>query len=144
MLVYLNICCFNRPFDDQTQLRVRLESEAKLAIQEQIRTGNIQLAWSYIMDFENFANPFLERRINTSNWKKHAVTDIRATPEIISSALQLQKLGVKKIDSLHLSCATAANCKIFLTTDRGILKRRQQITNIAILNPIDYILQDDD
>jgi hypothetical protein len=37
--IYLDICCFNRPFDDQTQLLVRLQTEAKLAVQDAIRTG---------------------------------------------------------------------------------------------------------
>ena len=44
---------FNRPFDDQGQLRIRLESEAKLYIQDQIILGNLQLIWSYILEFEN-------------------------------------------------------------------------------------------
>jgi len=30
MWIYLDNCCYNRPFDDQSQLRVRLEAEAKL------------------------------------------------------------------------------------------------------------------
>lgn len=29
MRVYLDNCCFNRPFDDQRQVRVRLGAEAK-------------------------------------------------------------------------------------------------------------------
>ena len=29
MKLYLDNCCFNRPFDDQSQLRIRLETEAK-------------------------------------------------------------------------------------------------------------------
>jgi hypothetical protein len=49
MKLYMDNCCFNRPFDDQSQLRIRLESEAKLKIQEEIRAGNFQLAWSYIL-----------------------------------------------------------------------------------------------
>lgn len=28
MKVYLDACCLNRPFDDQTQGRIRLEAEA--------------------------------------------------------------------------------------------------------------------
>ena len=63
MKVYLDNCCLNRPFDDQTQLRIRLESEAKLKVQEEIRAGKLQLAWSYILDYENRKNPFQERRI---------------------------------------------------------------------------------
>ena len=44
-LIYLDICCFNRPFDDQTQLLIRLQTEAKLAVQDAIRTGTHQLVW---------------------------------------------------------------------------------------------------
>jgi hypothetical protein len=61
MRIYLDNCCLNRPFDDQRQARIRLEAEAKLCIQQQVREGRIELAWSYMLDFENAANPFEER-----------------------------------------------------------------------------------
>jgi hypothetical protein len=57
MKIYLDNCCFNRPFDDQSQLRIKLESEAKLKIQDDIRAQRIQLVWSYILDLENDNNP---------------------------------------------------------------------------------------
>ena len=41
MRVYLDNCMFNRPFDDQGQIRIRLESEAKLYIQDQIIRENL-------------------------------------------------------------------------------------------------------
>lgn len=44
MRIYLDNCCFNRPFDNQSQLRVRLETEAKLWIQERVAAGEIELA----------------------------------------------------------------------------------------------------
>ncbi len=62
MLVYLDMCCFNRPYDAQTQLRIRLETEAKLRIQEMIRNLEISLVWSYILDYEASFNPFEARR----------------------------------------------------------------------------------
>jgi len=58
MRIYLDNCCFNRPFDSQSQVRVRLETEAKLRIQERVVSGELELAWSYILDYENAANPF--------------------------------------------------------------------------------------
>jgi hypothetical protein len=58
MRVYLDNCCLNRPFDDQSSLTIRLETEAILDIQEKIKSGNLSLGWSYILDFENYANPF--------------------------------------------------------------------------------------
>jgi hypothetical protein len=51
--LYLDNCCFNRPFDNQNQLKVYLETQAKLAIQEKIIAGEYELVWSYILDYEN-------------------------------------------------------------------------------------------
>lgn len=39
MRIYLDNCCFNRPYDDQSQFKIRIESEAKLAIQEKVKMG---------------------------------------------------------------------------------------------------------
>ena len=51
--LYLDNCCFNRPYDNQEQLKIYLETQAKLAIQEQIITGKYELIWSYILEYEN-------------------------------------------------------------------------------------------
>ena len=61
-IIYLDNCCYNRPYDDQTSESIRLESEAKLFIQDCIKRNIFDLAWSFILDFENSANPFDERR----------------------------------------------------------------------------------
>ena len=57
MKVYLDNCCFNRPFDDQSSLVIHLETEAKLHIQDLIRQGELSLLWSFVLDYENDANP---------------------------------------------------------------------------------------
>ena len=46
MRVYLDNCCYNRPFDDQEDLAVALETFAKLQIQAQMRAGVIEYVWS--------------------------------------------------------------------------------------------------
>lgn len=61
MKIYLDNCIFNRPFDNQKDIRIKIETEAKLYIQEQIKNEKIILIWSYILDFENEQNPFDER-----------------------------------------------------------------------------------
>lgn len=61
MLIYLHIYCFC-PFDDQRQLLIRWQTEAKLYVQEAIRQEIFSLAWSAVMDLENMANPDIERR----------------------------------------------------------------------------------
>lgn len=56
--VYLDNCCFNRPYDDQTQIRISLETQAKLYIQDLVRMGKVKLVTSYILWYENSQNPY--------------------------------------------------------------------------------------
>lgn len=55
--IYLDNCCFNRPYDDQNLLSIFLETQAKLSIQEYVRTEKLSLIWSAILDYENSRNP---------------------------------------------------------------------------------------
>jgi len=139
MKLYLDNCCFNRPFDDQSQMRIRLESEAKLEIQEKIRAGKVQLIWSYILDYENNKNPYQERKERIKGWKKYAIEDMEESSEVIETAKELNKKGFHKIDSLHIACAIIAKCEYLLTTDDQILKRARLLNNIKINDPIGFI-----
>lgn len=102
MKIYLDNCCFNRPFDAQSQLRILLESEAKLRIQENIRSGTFELVWSYILDFENSQNPFRERQEQIIKWRGYSDKDIEESEKVLNIASMLMKHGIKKLDSLHL------------------------------------------
>ena len=139
MRVYLDNCCFNRPFDDQRQMRVRLEAEAKLCIQEHIRSGTLELVWSYMLDFENAANPFEERRTTISGWRQYAMRDVEETAMILQRAHLLAGMGLKAKDALHIACAIAGECPYFVTTDDDILKRRQDVHDITVIDPTAFI-----
>lgn len=139
MKIYLDNCMFNRPFDEQSHIRIRLETEAKLAIQEEIRRGTYQLIWSYILDYENSKNPFQERKEQIIKWKKYAVTDVEETQEIINTANLLNAKGLQKMDSLHIACANFAKADYFLTTDDKVIKRKNVIADVIIADPIDFI-----
>ena len=139
MRIYLDNCCFNRPFDDQSQLRILLESEAKLRIQENIRSGTFELVWSYILDYENSQNPFRERREQIIKWRGYSDKDIEESEQVLNIASMIMKHGIKKLDSLHLACAINANTDYFLTTDDGVIKKAKHIKNIQIVDPIGFI-----
>ena len=57
---YLDLCCLKRPFDDQSQPRVRLESEAMLALLGQ-RPQGLHLVRAAARDLENSLNPMALR-----------------------------------------------------------------------------------
>jgi predicted nucleic acid-binding protein len=141
MRVYLDNCCFNRPFDDQSQARVRLEAEAKLEIQQRIKGKEIELAWSYVLDYESQANPFEERRDVIARWKTAAVVDVEETAAIIQKAHEIAGRGLPAKDALHVACAMAAGCDFFLTTDDIVVKRMRGYAGIAVMDPTQFIIE---
>jgi hypothetical protein len=143
MLIYLDNCCFNRPFDDQRSWRVRLEAEAKLRIQELMRQGEIAFAWSFMLDFENLANPFRDRREMIVGWKAAASLDLRWAESVVEKAKEFAGRGLGSADALHLACAIAAGCSHFLTTDRRILSKRTLFAETMILDPIQFVKEMD-
>ncbi len=86
MRLYLDNCMFNRPFDNQSDIRILLETEAKLKIQEKIRLGTYELVWSYILDYENSKNPFRERRKQIGKWKRYASINMEAKEGVVDLA----------------------------------------------------------
>ncbi|MDA3800052.1 MAG: PIN domain protein [Kiritimatiellae bacterium] len=139
MRIYLDNCCFNRPYDDQLHIRIKLETEAKLRIQDDIRNGLHQLVWSYILDYENGKNPFNERSELISKWGKYAIVDISESKELLHYAKMFLKCGFKKYDSLHIACAIIGNAEYFVTTDDGILRKSNLVEDIQLIDPIGFI-----
>ena len=139
MRVYLDNCSFNRPFDDQRQIRVRLEAEAKLFVQQKIREGALELAWSYILEYENQANPFAERREAVLVWKRYACIDSEESHSITKKAAELQSKGLKSKDALHVACAIEMGCDYFLTTDDRLLKRMTNSVEIRAVDPVTFV-----
>lgn len=123
MRVYLDNCCYNRPFDEQAQLRVVLETLAKLNIQQQMRDGVLEYAWSSVLDFEISKSRFLDRSLQIMPWAKGAVINVQIDDSIRFRAKEFEANGLKAMDALHVACAEAAECDWFFTTDRGILKK---------------------
>ena len=139
MRVYLDNCCFNRPFDDQRQTRVRLEAEAKLCLQEHMRSRALELVWSSMLDFENAANPCEERRTTISGWRQYATIDVEETAMILQRATVLAGMGLKAKDALHIACAIAGECPYFVATDDDILKCRQDVHDITVIDPTAFV-----
>lgn len=137
MKIYLDNCSFNRPFDDQTRLKVKMETEAKLYIQSEILNKRFELSWSYILDYENSENPFDERKEAIQLWKNIAVDDCDSSNELVELAEKLQAGGLHSKDALHIACAIVRKCEYFITTDAKVLNK--DIEGITIINPIDFV-----
>lgn len=139
MRIYLDNCCFNRPFDDQTKIRIMLEAEAKLRVQDDVLGKKFELVWSYIIEAENMANPFEERRNAIVYWREQAIMKVIESDAILNKAKNLNKIGLRSKDALHISCAIFAECSYFLTTDDKILNKNDKIEEIMVIDPIAFI-----
>ncbi len=136
MLIYLDNCCFNRPFDIQE--KIKLEAEAKQYIQEMIKLNKVELVWSYILDFENSQNSAEDKRISIQSWKELAVETIYESESVLTKMENLEEIGIKSLDALHIACAILGKAEYFITTDRGILNRKDLIQEIKLLNPVNF------
>lgn len=140
MRIYLDNCCYNRPFDDQFQLRISLETQAKLFIQELIRENKIELASSYMLNYENEQNPFDVKRDAIGSFLRDNASvyvGYEKMEEVNVIAKTIAQDGIKAKDAVHVACAILSSCDCFLTTDIRLLKYRSD--RISLLNPVDFI-----
>jgi len=135
--IYLDNCSYNRPFDNQKQMKVRLETEAKLFIQASVREGKYSLCWSFMLDYENGKNPYEEKRSMIAPWKEIAEDYCPPLEVVLSRGQEIMKRGIKNNDALHISCAIERQCEYFITTDDKLTNKT--IPNIRIINPIDFV-----
>ena len=138
--IYLDTCCFNRPYDDQSLLRNSLEAQAVSHIQFLIRERHFLLASSYILLFENSISPHVSRKTVIEGFiKKYSSTyiGVEHMVEIENTAQLVLESGVQSFDAYHIACAQIACCNYFLTTDDKLLK--YGLKNITIANPVDFL-----
>jgi len=137
--VYLDNCTYNRPFDDQTQIIITLEAEAKRHIQRLIINKDIDLAFSYVNRFENNKNPNAANRkaINEFFHNASSYIDYNSSQSVAIRAVTIKLSGIKTADAFHISCAIEGGCHYFITTDKPLLKYKNH--QIIICNPIQFL-----
>ncbi len=142
MRIYLDNCSYNRPYDDQTQIRVALEAQAKLHIQELVKDGQLELIGSYTLDYEISKNPYEMKRQSISRFIKNNMKGyvVSERDDVISPmAADIMKTGVKEKDAYHVASAIYAGCEYFISTDVRLLK--YQTDKIKLVTPMDFIAE---
>jgi RNase P subunit RPR2 len=137
MRIYLDHCVYNRPFDDQNNIKNQLETTAKLHIQDQIRNGKYDLVWSYMSDFENDNNPNIENRKSIQIWENISKFKCKSSENVLIRGRKIAEKGISAKDALHIACAIESQCEYFLSTDAGLTKKK--IEGIELINPIDFV-----
>ena len=140
MRVYLDNCSYNRPYDDQSQMRIHLETQAKIHIQNMIRQKQVELVTSYILDFENSNNRSMQKKQAIEKFmKEYAALYVsnKNEKEIARIANAIMETGIKEKDAYHVACAVIAECNYFVTTDDRLLKYQSE--KIELVTPGEFI-----
>lgn len=140
--IYIDVCCWNRPFDDQTQTRIHLEPEAVMAVVTEIERSRFQLIHSEVVDLEIENTPEIELRKRLQALIPQQHRYIRCEQKITSRALELEQRGFAGIDALHLACAEASGADTFLTTDDRLLRLAARLANflhVEVANPLVWV-----
>ncbi len=136
------MCCYNRAYDDQTQLKVFMETQSKLYIQFLIKDRKLELVTSYMLRYECSNNPFEMRRnaiFDFINRNTYAYVGIENRIRIEEKAADIMNTGVKFKDACHVASAIYAGCEYFITTDIRLLKYKGE--EIKIVNPIECVTE---
>lgn len=141
--IYLDMNVYNRPFDDQTQVRIRLETVAAHAVFKAVAEGKFTAIWSFMLDYENSLNPNEDIRLEIEMASSLARASVHASDDIRTHAKDLSAKGIKPRDALHLASALSAKADYFITCDDKLIKKGAFLSDrIFVMNPVDFVRQE--
>lgn len=141
--LYLDTSVFNRSFDDQSQVKIFLETQATISVLRTITEQTVELMSSTVLQYENRQNPspikraFMQAYLDIANFQQPL------NQSVIQRAATLKEQGIQLIDSLHIASAEVSACDYVLTCDKRLINRCQNLA-LKVLNPVNYILEIED
>ena len=144
MRIYVDVCTLCRPYDDQSLMRIHLESDAFYLILQHVQNGNYTMIVSPVHSKEIEAIEDMRERLElTALLQKYGTNPSCNFDEIRKRAEQLytQRFGIA--DASHVAFAEATS-DVFITCDDKLLKKCQRSSvKILAMGPIDFCIAKD-
>lgn len=141
--LYLDVCALCRPFDDQNQLRIRLETDTMFLILRRIEIGLYRAVVSPVHYNEIRAINETSERLEMENLLDRL--DNSCECDLIQARHRTESLidmGFGIADAAHLAFAEQL-AEVFITCDDKLLKRCAQTTlRIIAVNPLEFIAKE--
>ena len=139
--IYLDTCSVQRPLDTLSQTRLRLEAEAILGVLAQVKTGNVKLISSTVLELETQRNPLALRKEHGEQILAQATNIVIVDEQIERRSDHFVQMGIKIMDALHLAAAEAAEADYFCTCDDRFLRRAKTVTGLqtSVVSPLELI-----
>jgi predicted nucleic acid-binding protein len=131
MRIYLDNCCLQRPLDDQTQPRIRVETEAVFVILAAVQANELVLISSEALEYEVGRIPDEARRTEILSVLALATERLLITDAVEALAVTFAQHGLSGIDAIHLAFASIAKADFFTTCDDKLFRQAQTIQNLS-------------
>ncbi len=141
--LYLDNCCYNRPFDDLRQEKNNLEAQAiKLIIDKYWKDEfEIYTSDALVIEMNNIKDQIKKAKV-LEVYNKLNLINIPFSNNIIKRASELRKYNIKNMDSLHIAYAESSNIDYFITTDKLLINASSRANlNVKVINPISFIME---
>ncbi|MCD7847080.1 MAG: PIN domain-containing protein [Oscillospiraceae bacterium] len=145
MRVYLDSCCYNRPFDDLSQEVVHIESEAVLNTLAKGLAGEYEIIGSDALEYELYQISDIAKRQNVLDlYYDNVKIQIEETDEINTRAKKIREdSNIHFFDSLQIAYAEAGGAEVMLTTDYKLEKMASHILlKVRVVNPVKFFLEE--
>jgi predicted nucleic acid-binding protein len=142
--LYLDICTLCRPFDDQSQMRIRLETNAYYLILQALQDARYAMVVSPVhFEEANAISDAEERReivVVLERLGTAAECDMAAT-RARAEDLHSRKFGIA--DAAHVAFAEAAADFFISCDDRLVRKCRREKVTVTAMNPVEFTITED-
>jgi hypothetical protein len=142
MRIYLDVCCLNRPFDDRSQLRIRLETEAIATIFDQIQDGIWHHVSSEMAVIEIDAIGSADRRGRVRALLPDSQSLLRLTEDVLQRSSELEAFGFETADGVHIAAAEKLKADVMITCDDKLsrkARRHRSRLHVRVANPVEWV-----
>jgi len=145
--IYLDTSVYGRPFDDQSEERVRQEAEAFVDILAAVVAGRLICLNSDILRLEGRRNASAAERERIEDFLTLCAEAVAESAEVLRLAQALQQRTLRVHDALHLASAAVGRADYVLTCDDRLVNRAGEIQAmlatrgipITVMNPRTFI-----
>jgi predicted nucleic acid-binding protein len=142
MRVYFNTTALNRPLDSLSSERVRLEAEAVVALLAAVEDGALEWVGSEYLDFEVSQDPDGERVRRVTALLELTKSRIETSGAVAAPARELERLGLRGLDALHIASAEAGQAEMLITTDDRMIRKATRAGHklrVQLAGPIEVL-----
>ena len=138
--IYLDVCTLSRPFDNQSLMRIRLETDAYYLILKSIQDGSYEMVVSpvHFKEIEGIEDLY-ERMELTILLNRFGKKPSYHLSEVRKRAERLHSLNFGIADSAHAAFAEKS-AEYFITCDDKLLKKIGKLkeSHLVATNPVNF------